>query len=75
MNNLGSLPKHYRVAHANMGVVGSAGSDRRLICQHNTPTESVGGNIATLAEPEKHLNKPLYLESIESVATESVASS
>ena len=40
----------------------------------NTPTESVGGNIATLAETENPLNQPLASESISPVATENVAS-
>ena len=39
----------------------------------NTPTESVGGNIATLAETEKPSNQPLAVESIAPVATENVA--
>lgn len=41
--------------------------------ENNTPTASVGGNIATPAEPEKQPNPPLAAESIAPVATESVA--
>lgn len=39
----------------------------------NTPAESVGGNIATQAEPENQPNQPLAAESIAPVATENVA--
>ena len=37
--------------------------------QTNTPTESVGGNITTLAEPEKQPNQLLASDSIASVDT------